>query len=131
MAKEPSPTSCVTIHFPSNHTFLSFPLVLTHNNTHLFIDSNTTLLASNDIDAWPFGGDAKSNFNNFVDASNLCNISVYGNDYKLSTIDGNGAKWYSLYANRSLPHTRPRFINIVNPSNIQLFNPTILNLPMF
>ena len=119
-------TNCTTVEIPSSYNFLTYPLWMVHNNTHLFIDSNSSLNAyAANLTNWPHIGDK---YVNFINAYNLTNISIYGN----GLINGNGPiNFYPLYKNRTLPYKRPMLIYFYMCTNMAIYNVTMLDAAMY
>ncbi|KAL9241712.1 hypothetical protein vseg_015790 [Gypsophila vaccaria] len=110
---------------------------LTSNFT-LFLDFGAVILGSQDPKEWPIieplpsygrgrerlGGRHIS----LIHANSVSNVVITGRN---GTIDGQGKMWWDMWRNRTLEHTRGHLVELINSSNIMIYNLTFRNSPFW
>ena len=104
--------------FPSFHTFLSSALYINYEieNVGFKVESNTTLLATNNISLWP---STKEN-GAFITIENIQNIVFDGG----GIINGNGMIWW-----KNASQFRPHLMNADHVNGLIIRNLTFINCP--
>ncbi|XP_071717281.1 probable polygalacturonase [Rutidosis leptorrhynchoides] len=102
----------------------------------LFLHKDATLLASQDINAWPVidplpsyghGRDAAGGrYISLIFGTNLTDVVITGDN---GTIDGQGLLWWQKFHGKKLKYTRPYLFEIMYSDTIQISNVTFLNSP--
>eukprot|EP01083_Nonionella_stella_P025004 68857_1 len=113
--------NCNTILFPSSYNFLSYPFIITNNNTELVINSIVTASSSNY--SWP--RDSNGKYVDFITTEpNLNNITLSGT----GSINGNGQYWWHP---NNITYLRPILIFISSAINVNISYLTLVNSPMY
>ncbi|WVZ15750.1 hypothetical protein V8G54_013316, partial [Vigna mungo] len=116
-------------------TWLTGSFNLTSHFT-LFLQSEATILASQDESEWPTlavlpsygrGRDAPDGrFSSLIFGTNLTDVVITGYN---GTIDGQGCYWWDKFHKGELKLTRPYTIEIMFSNHIQISNLTLINSP--
>ncbi|KAL5537685.1 hypothetical protein UlMin_045278 [Ulmus minor] len=104
----------------------------------LWLDKDAVILGSPNSDDWPVidslpsygrgrelpGGRHQS----LIFGRNLTDVIISG-DY--GTIDGQGSVWWDWFHNKTLNHTRPHLVELINSTGVVISNLTFLNSPFW
>ncbi len=117
-----------TVYVPAGNYLTGSLFMRSHVTLHL--ESGATLLGSQNPADYPIvddrweGADQKT-FAPLIAGSNLANIAIVGR----GTIDGRGAPWWKLHAEKRLAYPRPRLISFTHCTNVLIENITATNSP--
>ncbi|KAJ6797396.1 putative polygalacturonase [Iris pallida] len=110
---------------------------LTSNFT-LYLEEGAVILGSQDPKEWPLIEPLPSygrgrerpgpRHISLIHGNGLSDVVITGNN---GSIDGQGRVWWELWWNRTLEHTRGHLLELVNSSNILIYNVTFLNSPFW
>lgn len=113
----------------------SFDLI---SHLTLWLDKDAVILGSTNSEDWPVvdplpsygrgrelpGGRHRS----LIYGHNLTDVIITGNN---GTIDGQGSIWWSKFRNKTLDHTRPHLVELINSTEVLISNVTFLNSPFW
>lgn len=113
----------------------SFDLI---SHLTLWLDKDAVILGSTNSEDWPVvdplpsygrgrelpGGRHRS----LIYGCNLTDVIITGNN---GTIDGQGSIWWSKFRNKTLDHTRPHLVELINSTEVLISNATFLNSPFW
>jgi polygalacturonase len=97
------------------------------SNVDLELEAGATLQAVPESSYLNEGTTSESSLSNFIVANNITNFEITGS----GAIDGNGAAWWTAYANSGDTIARPRLIEIKNSSVFLIQGVTLQNSPFY
>lgn len=109
------------------------------SNTIIYLNNNATIAGSTNPIDYPlclcYPECSTPMYCPLIGSFNSHNIAILGEDnydlhnpyLSLSNIDGRGAPWWSNYSNNLLKHQRPKLIEFINCTNINIHNITVFN----
>ncbi|XVF80389.1 hypothetical protein PTKIN_Ptkin15bG0066600 [Pterospermum kingtungense] len=113
----------------------SFDLI---SHLTLWLDKDAVILGSENSDDWPVvdplpsygrgrelpGGRHRS----LIYGRNLTDVIITGEN---GTIDGQGSVWWNWFRSKTLNHTRPHLVELMNSTGVAISNLTFLNSPFW
>lgn len=113
----------------------SFDLI---SHLTLWLDKDAVILGSTNSEDWPVVDPLPSygrgrelpgaRHRSLIYGRNLTDVIVTGNN---GTIDGQGSIWWSKFRNKTLNHTRPHLVELINSTELLISNVTFLNSPFW